>query len=288
MVDYVEDPIGRIVNVHWDDKKPPPDDGWPPILRCGTYNYAFDLNPSADGRDFITNNPIGPDGNPFMVRDPASTAYKQTVNFLSVAYYGITFGFPWTQTTTVFMTPQKFRIQAHWDIGTSMQGLEYGLIMTHLGGPRDYNRWPNNLGLPPAPLTPFFVFGANGTLDWTYQMIPGSNGQIWHPKYVGTPPNLTVDYNDPTRFDPAYGGDTWLQVLERVIGESHWSVRVKDGFWVGAHLGPNVAPGPPQVNTYGQQIHFSITSICPDVEGHENEIPLVLHDDGEVHPLGSP
>ena len=64
---YIEDPIGRIVDVHWKKKKddePPPDPGYPPAY-CGRYGYGskMDLAPSG----IITALPYGPNQFPPFV-----------------------------------------------------------------------------------------------------------------------------------------------------------------------------------------------------------------------------
>jgi len=182
MVDYVEDPIGRIVNVHWadDDGSHPPDE---PVLQCGTYSYSFRLDYISSG--IVSPIPTGSDGDPWMVRDPSSPDWQHTWPLgLTLTTGAILFG---RGQTRVQMTPASYTIStSFWDL-TNSAGSDrtYGLLLIHSAGPRDYNQFPY-LGIPtsPQPYEPFFIF-TGGSLAWTYQINPGLNGEIWKPTITG-------------------------------------------------------------------------------------------------------
>jgi len=282
VVDYVEDPIGRIVNVHWDDKKPPPDDNWPVTLRCGTYNFNYELNWAPSG-SYVTTNYIGPLKDPFLIRDPDNPYYNVG---RSVALILTTNGIRFGSATWVLMTPASYHVSTEWDISTSSQGEIFGLGIVHTSGPRDFNRYPQTGGLP-WPTEPFLEFGS-GPLEWDYNVNPGDKG-MWIPKSSGG----EMVWDDPTRFDPGYGGDAWLIVFMKIDDETGWQRRSRGSmFFTGDYLSPDITQGSSiydNISTYGQQIHTSITAICPtqDMLGyiHEYGPPLVIYDDGTLVPL---
>ena len=293
MVDYVEDPIGRIVNVHWadDDGGHPPDE---PVLQCGTYSYSFLLDFISSG--IVSPIPTGSDGDPWMVRDPSSPDWQHTWPLgLTLTTGGILFG---RGQTRVQMTPASYTIStSFWDLtNTAGSDRTYGLLLIHSAGPRDYNQFPY-LGIPtsPQPYEPFFTF-TGGSLSWTYQINPGLNGEIWKPTFTGSGAN-DILWDDPSRFDPAFGGDALIRVVWRVGDdpEGLWRDADVDAFWRGSTLGPENTPahiewGDPPVfypgsSAYGQQIGFEISSICPDLP-YRHEDPVSIHDDGSQGNLG--
>jgi hypothetical protein len=175
--DYVEDPIGRIVAVHWDDSG---GTGGPLPKRCGSYSWGYENTGHYS--------PTGPNRDPWLVLNPDDEWYGNLVN-------GIGFGFGFIQlgrTRIDAFGSSKFRLDIFYTVSNPEH--TYGIGISHIGGPpnpdNEYGFW-----YPSIPLVTF-----QGSVSWEYDALPDSGLMF----------GAYGDF-ETGRFDPAYGGgvDVW-------------------------------------------------------------------------------